>query len=502
MSSKSGWSIEDGFIDVRKVCCFEIRKGNKTLILRDIGNQDYVSMKQIERWIIRDTRAKITSVGDYTNFLMKIDDYDRTQLFWGRDKLFGDDWESLRRLFTNFPQDLFVIPRHTDLKDILKRNDEVVTCDIDDPVYQRDVIACVVSAAMEKNLKVIIHKEISLAEFDAAASVVEGLGILSSIWNCEQGEKYIRARINKSFKQLSKMNGVPGTIRSAVLRQSICNIVTKLSDIKYGIIWSVSMCNDDMNGCVIPPSKDLARWIQIGLFSVYVDQQSSQIKFHDIGKQKLLKYLEMYNFRHSQTQDKMGIMIGGLRLIILLQRPKTMSPDVVDVWQSIWHGFEHLIHLKEQLVTLKVLMHVKYYLCISDGDYKEWSKAWSNLVHDDHTQLKDFIQDVLKADQVTNNYANTGKNACVLQGIRKMYRIGEGVEDCLGVEQVIKWLENVNNQNSDVVAREILFIIDEFDTIARRFEFVLSVYQYYVLKCVKSNEILKRVFVQYLPLQH
>ena len=57
----------------------------------------------------------------------------------------------------------------------------------------------------------------------------------------------------------------------------------------------------------------------------------------------------------------------------------------------------------------------------------------------------------------------------------------------------------MNNQNSNVVTREIIWNIDQIDNVEGRFACVLSVFKYYVFKSGKPVGALKRVFSQYLP---
>ena len=500
MASNSAWCIARCFLQIRNELLFEIRKDTKIQTLKYNEVVKFVTSKEIENWILRDTRGAMSSIGDYTNLLLNQRFKLRSQLFWGDEKLFSYNCEYLRTLFSEFPK-----ATRIDLKDVLHQNDEVVTHDLDETVYQPDVIACVVSAAIDKDLQGIIDKQINFDQFDAAARVVEGSGISSSIWNCEQGEIYIRARMKEyTFAQQVKMIAIPGTIKSCVLRQSMQNIVGHLNCMKYSVMWVLGTCEmDEISGCVTPTSQDLASWIKYGLCSTSADQTSCKIIFNKVGTTKLIKCLQLYNFRHSQYHDRIGILIGGTKLLVLLTKKTTMSQDVVDVWQSVWKGFQPMICMNEPVEMCKILMKIKYYLSVHDANFVEWIKTWKCLLkHDNNTYDKwlYFIQDVLIADRVANNYCNVNhKNEYVLAGIRKMFRMVKTEQDLVGVENVIEWLYHVNNQNSNVVTREIIWNIDQIDNVEGRFACVLSVFKYYVFKSGKPVGALKRVFSQYLP---
>ena len=498
MECNSGWCIECCFLEQTDCCYFQIRQDTQVKTVSRSEVENYVSRKQIREWIATNSDGGLKTIDEYIDFLLN--ENTAMDLFWGDEKLLTHNCHCVRAVFSKCP-----IATRVDLKDILRNNDEVVTFDIDDSgIYKADAIECVISAAMAKNLQRVIDKQMSVEEFDAAASVAEGMGILSSIWNYDTGKIYIRARINEyTFAQLVKISAVPGTIRSSVLRQCVKNTVHELDMIKYSVKWDVGISDTAMNGCVIPSSHDLAQWIGIGLLSVTEEQSSGQIIFTRVGRTKLLNCLKMYNFRHSQHQDYIGILVSGTRLVVWMeQMHKSISQDVVDVWQFIWKGFQHMICMNEPVRTCRVLMHIKYLLCIRDQDYHEWKKAWKCLVFHNaniHLQWSYLIKDVMLADKLNNNYFNTDdKNACILQGIRVMCCI---VDDLSVIEHVVEWLYNVNHQNTDAVSQEIVWNIDQIETVPRRFEFVLSVFKYYVFKCLKPSEALKGIFVQYLGLQ-
>lgn len=513
MSSETSqpWSIQASKIINGQQLHFVVEcEGNRprTAVVSTTKLLDYVTLAAALDWVITDSRGECFSLEDYEEYLKEYNIKDRTQLFLGKIKLFGCSWRSLRQIFQSFRHCNFV--ESCDILKVRRNNNHAVEPDINN--YDPHLVSIGFGAALDGDWSSIMELKCDWTKFDAVFELAESLGIQRQYWSPIEGEEYVSARMNLTFKQLMKVATVPGMVKSSVLRESILNVTDYLQMQVTEIVDECGLVLDKVSDCVLPSTKKLMEWIKEGLIKLEIDD-NNQIIFGKFKGPQLLKCLKLLPSTFILTAD-VGIQAGAQALIRELrcgQKKSGISEDIYEVWSKICGLVTKIIGNDEVLACGIPAMCVLYYLTIHDENYKDWEKVFSFLMksplYGTKWCFKFLVADVLKVDIQHSNFDNLGnKNELILQGIRQMIRVvGKEqffmITNISFIKDVMNWLYGINANDEAKVSEEILYNIDQISNLSARFAIIMQVFRYYCFECTRPlPDRLKLMFVQYLPI--
>ena len=502
MAFESGWRIDAAeLVGLPPKLIFKIKRGTTAKRVSSDTLQRYIDSKDLTDWIRIDTRGECVQIEDYYHLMVNVESpKSRIQLFYDDYKLFGYKWKLLRKTFTGFKYQEKM--DKCDIRNIIAANSEAIVPDKKDPSYQGDVIAMVMSAALDRDFTHIMELPVAWNVIDAAMAVIEGLGIKPQYWSPILGEEYIHAKMDKSLKQLKEMAQVPGSIKSAVFRQSVKNIVDDLKSNVATIIDQQGMKLHEKHGCVIPSQTHLLRWIKCGLHSLSWNGNTKEIIFDEteIKAASMIQCLKMLESPSHFCINKLGLFEGGNRLVSLLNceylNHYSMSKEIFHVWQQIW------LLLKDFMLDHEIgnndiwLMRVKYLMCVHDGDYDEWLKVFEILRKRPNCggrwRWKYFVRDAIRADIRHKNFEDTAnKNECILAGIHTLVdtigvRNDLDLDNVEFIKDVMHWLYGIYGQDEMLVVPEIMKNVNAITNVSTRFVIVLQILTYYCLDCAKK----------------
>ena len=474
---------------------------------------NYVSMGDAIQWIANDSRGQCLGFDEYEEHLKQCSMRDRTQLFFRSDKLFGCNWKGLRNTSSAFKRETF--NEECDIVQVRHHNNDALKININDDSYDSHAIAVVFGSALDRDWGNILEHDLPLKQFDAAAELAESVGIKDKYWCTIQGEEYVRARMRyMSLKELIKLGTVPGSIKSAVLRQSIKNVTDRVQNQVREMVDEGGMHFDESKGSITPSSSILIGWIKEGLTSLTVDD-NKQINFDKFKAPVLLKCLELLPATFVIGAD-VAIQAGAqalLRRLCYSKQNWSISKDIYQVWIKICLLIVKLIRENKVFACGIPVMCVYYHLTIYDGNYQQWAKVFATLMQSEYYGCKwcwkYFVTDVIKADIQNGNFKNLQKkNEYILKGIRQMIRV-VGKEQFVLIRDipnstsfvvhVMNWLYGVNANDDELVGKEVEFNVSRILNLSARFELVLQVYRYYCFEGAREvpHEV-NAIFAKYL----
>ena len=498
MAYESGWVIDRSvLVGAQNQLVFVIKK-KKHALTKTVASQflnRYVESKDASDWIRVDTRGECIKIDDYHDFLLVENPKSRVQLFWGNYKLFGYVWKTLCHTFTGFRHQEKV--GKCDVVQVIDDNDDAIKPNIADSSFQGDVIAMVMVAALDRDFTHVLEMDVPWNVMDAAFAVIEGLGIKSKYWCVRLGEEYVQARMPHSLKQLTQMSQVPGSIKSAVLRLSVANLVDYYHRTVARGIDQQGMHLHEMNGCVTPSQTQLLQWIKSGIQSLSWNMKK-EIVFDEIPAPAIIKCVEMLKLPCHACIDDLGLKEGVSALVNLFYSKNhqlKISKEIFDVWTQIWIMFKVILNDKEISNNHIWLMRVKYLITIFDDDYSEWMKAFDTLRNSPNCgsewRWKYFVSDVIMADVHTKNYSNhQNKNECILAGVHALVDVLGKQNDLFPdhvsfMTNLMDWLYGIFDNDETLVVQEILKSVKAISLVSARLVIILQILRYF---CVDSKQ--------------